>query len=106
MSITRRDDQLAVRIQPSEIPIAHSVAIVGLGPKGMYWLERLLAEVDAHPLDHGLHIHLFNRSPHFGASPIYDPDQPDYILANISVGEIDLRDVTEPRVVACMCHNV
>src|SRR5258706_943246 len=100
MSITRRDDQLAVRIQPSEIQLAHSGSIVWLGPQGMYCLERLLAEFDARPLDHGLHIHLFNRSPHFGASPIYDPDQPDYILVNISVGEIDLWDVTEPPVVA------
>ncbi|MDX6303676.1 MAG: hypothetical protein QOI77_645 [Blastocatellia bacterium] len=91
---------MALRVQPSEIPIAHSVAIMGLGPKGLYCLERLLAEFNARPLRHGLHIHLFNRFPHFGASPIYDPDQPDYILVNISVGEIDLWDVTEPPAVA------
>ena len=75
---------------------AHSVAIVGVGPKGLYCLERLLAEVKAQPLDHPLHIHLFNRSAKFGASPIYDPDQPEYILVNISVGEIDLWTAENP----------
>jgi len=94
-----------VRSQAREIPITHSVAIVGLGPKGLYCLERLLAEFNARPLQHALHIHLFNRSSHFGASPIYDPDQPEYILVNISVGEIDLWDVTAPPVVAGRGHD-
>ncbi|HEV7903538.1 MAG TPA: FAD/NAD(P)-binding protein, partial [Pyrinomonadaceae bacterium] len=60
----------------------------------------LLAEFDAHPLAYPLHIRLFNRSRHFGASPIYDPAQPVYILVNISVGEIDLWAVDDPPVVA------
>lgn len=75
---------------------AHIVAIIGLGPKGFYCLERLLAEFQARPLRNPLHIHVFNRSVHFGASPIYDPDQPEYILVNISVGEIDLWTLDEP----------
>ena len=91
---------MALGIQASEIPITHSVAIAGLGPKGLYCLERLLAEFNARPLHHALHIHVFNRFPHFGASPIYDPDQPEYILVNISIGEIDLWDVTDPPIVA------
>jgi hypothetical protein len=87
-------------IQSSEPPHAHSVAIVGLGPKGLYCLERLLAEFDARPLRRPLHVRLFNRSAHFGASPIYDPGQPDYILVNISVGEIDLWTAEDPPAVA------
>ena len=88
-------------LQTSETPPrSHSVAIVGVGPKGLYCLERLLAECNARPLATPLHIHLFNRSAHFGASPIYDPAQPDYILVNISVGEIDLWAVDDPPVVA------
>jgi hypothetical protein len=88
-------------LQSSETPPrAHSVAIVGLGPKGLYCLERLLAEFNARPLLYPLHLHLFNRSAHFGTSPIYDPAQPDYILVNISVGEIDLWSVEDPPVVA------
>jgi len=96
---------MAVRIQANEIPITNSVAIVGLGPKGLHCLERLLAEFNARPLHSGLHIHVFNRSPHFGASAIYDPDQPEYILVNISVGELDLWDVTQPPVVAGRGHD-
>lgn len=78
----------------------HSVAIVGVGPKGLYCLERLLAEVNARPLLCGLEIHLFNRSPYFGASPVYDPEQPEYILVNVSVGEVDLWSATDPPVAA------
>lgn len=74
---------------------AHSVAIVGLGPKGFYGLERLLAKLKICPLNFPVYIHLFNRSPYFGASPVYDPKQPEYILANISVAEIDLWDTSE-----------
>jgi len=79
---------------------AHSVAIVGVGPKGLYCLERLLAEVNARPLLCGLEIHLFNRSSYFGASPVYDPEQPEYILVNVSVGEVDLWSATDPPVAA------
>jgi len=89
-----------MRIQASEIPITHSIAIVGLGPKGLYCLERLLAEVNASPLPHALHIHIFNRSAHFGASPIYDPEQPEYILVNVSIGEVDLWTAKDPPIVA------
>jgi hypothetical protein len=94
-------DKLTTGNQSSETPTrAHMVAIVGLGPKGLYCLERLLAEFKARPLQYPLHVHLFNRSAHFGASPIYDPAQPDYILVNISVGEIDLWAVEDPPVAA------
>ena len=82
------------------MPRTHAVAIVGLGPKGLYCLERLLAEFHARPLEQALHIHVFNRSATFGASPIYDPEQPDYILVNISVGEIDLWTANDPPIVA------
>jgi hypothetical protein len=78
----------------------HSVAIIGLGPKGLYCLERLLAEFNARPLRRPLHINVFNRSAKFGASPIYDPEQPEYILVNISVGEIDLWTAEDPPIVA------
>ena len=88
-----------VGIHIGKLPGPHSVAIVGLGPKGLYCLERLLAEFNASSLRQPLHIHLFNRSAHFGASPIYDPEQPEYILVNVSVGEIDLWTATDPPIV-------
>ncbi len=73
---------------------------MGLGPKGLYCLERLIAEVYARPLERPLVIHVFNRSAHFGASPIYDPDQPEYILVNLCVGEIDLWTAEDPPIAA------
>ena len=79
---------------------AHSVAIIGLGPKGLYCLERLLAEFKACPLGSPLHIDVFNRSASFGASPIYDPGQPEYIIVNVSVGEVDLWAEQNPPSVA------
>lgn len=93
-------DEMTLENHSNHTSGAHSVAIVGLGPKGLYCLERLLAEFHAHPLRRGLHVHIFNRSAHFGVSPIYDPDQPEYILVNISVGELDLWTATDPPVVA------
>ena len=76
------------------------VSIVGLGPKGLYCLERLLAEWQARPLRDPLHIDVFNRSELFGAGPIYDPAQPDHILVNNSVGDIDLWTVDDPPIAA------
>lgn len=98
--IPRNELELTPGISLDEMSTEHSLAIVGLGPKGLYCLERLLAEVKAHPLSSELKIHLFNQSPYFGTSPIYDPRQPEYILVNVSVGEIDLWSATDPPVAA------
>src|SRR5262249_30216436 len=87
---------LTAETRPGEAAVPHSVAIVGLGPKGFYCLERLLAEFNARPLRRPLHVHVFNRSAHFGASHVYDPEQPEYILVNIAVGEIDLWAAEDP----------
>ncbi|HEX3581117.1 MAG TPA: FAD/NAD(P)-binding protein [Thermoanaerobaculia bacterium] len=72
---------------------AHTVAIIGLGPKGLYCLERLCAEYAAYAPDGSLVVHIFDREK---CSPIYDTDQPDHILVNVAVGEIDLWDATDP----------
>ena len=82
----------------AEKPPVPTVAIVGLGPKGLYCLERLVAEFGAHPLPGGLRVAVFNRSGSFGASPVYDPAEPDYLLVNISVGEVDLWDGGNPEI--------
>jgi FAD-NAD(P)-binding len=81
-------------------PGTPTVAIVGLGPKGLYSLERLVAEFCAHPLDAGLLVAVFNRSSYFGVSPVYDPGQPDYILVNSKIGEIDLWSADDPAIAA------
>ena len=79
---------------------AHRISIIGMGPKGFYCLERLLAYQALDPLVRMLHIDVFNRFPYFGASPIYDPKQPDYILLNNSVADIDLWTADDPPI-AC-----
>jgi uncharacterized NAD(P)/FAD-binding protein YdhS len=71
---------------------ARTVAIIGLGPKGLYCLERLCAEYAASPRDE-LVVHIFDCRQ---CSPIYDTTQPDHILVNVAVGEIDLWDAADP----------
>lgn len=74
------------------------IAIVGGGPKGMYGLERLVAQLNARPLadPYGVEIHFFNRSPHFGCGEIYQPYQPDYLLMNYAAGNINMWIDEEP----------
>lgn len=71
-------------------PKTPTVAIVGLGPRGLYCLEALVDGFAARPLRAGLRVAIFNRSNHFGASPIYDPEQPPYLLSNVRAKELDL----------------
>lgn len=65
------------------------VAIVGVGPKGLYGLERLLAEAKTLPPGIAIHIDLFERSGAFGSGVVYDPSQPDWLLANVPASSID-----------------
>lgn len=76
-----------------------TVAIVGLGPKGLYCLEALLNEFCTRPLSGGLHIALFNQSPYFGTSPVYDVEQPDYLLLISTAGELDVWSSSDSKVV-------
>lgn len=75
------------------------IAIVGGGPKGLYGLERLLAELNLTPSPRPpVEIHLLNRTPFFGPGDIYRPDQPKYLLMNFSNGHVDMwsRNTTPP----------
>ncbi|MBA3985763.1 MAG: FAD/NAD(P)-binding protein, partial [Flavobacteriales bacterium] len=66
--------------------IKHSnkIAIVGLGPKGLYGLERILAQINANPISETVEIHLFNKTKYLGAGDVYRSDQPSYLLMNFS----------------------
>jgi len=66
------------------------VAIIGAGPKGMYGLERLLAQADKNNSREPLEIHLFNHDEHFGSGNNYRIDQPEYLLINYSIGNINM----------------
>lgn len=59
-----------------------NIAIIGLGPKGLYGLERLLACIRSTTVQREVHIHLFNESRSFGAGWVYKTDQPEYLLMN------------------------
>lgn len=66
------------------------IAIIGGGPKGMYGFERLAAQFCSHPVDCDIEIHVYNKSAHFGAGDIYRLDQPDYLLINNPIGDINM----------------
>jgi FAD-NAD(P)-binding len=67
-----------------------------MGPKGLYCLESLIAEFAENPFHSGLRVAIFNKNGNFGASPIYDPDQPPYLLSNVRAKELDLWDDEDP----------
>ena len=58
------------------------IAIIGLGPKGFYGFERLMAEIDQLEDDPDICIHLFNKSESFATGWIYAINQPQYLLMN------------------------
>lgn len=66
------------------------IALVGLGPKGLYGLERLLANLAEEQVPFPVEIHLFNKSDSFGAGDIYNPNQPHYLLMNYVNGYINM----------------
>ena len=68
----------------------YRIAIVGAGPKGLYGLERLLANLSETPLETAVEIHVFNQCAFFGAGNIYRHDQPEYLLMNYANGFINV----------------
>jgi len=66
------------------------IAIIGGGPKGMYGLERLLAQTHKNHSPETLEIHLFNNDEHFGSGNNYRIDQPEFLLINYSIGNINM----------------
>lgn len=67
-----------------------SIAIIGGGPKGMYGLERLVAQWQTMPEACHLNIHIFNRTQFFGAGDVYRPDLPKCVLMNVCNEEINI----------------
>ena len=76
------------------------IAIVGGGPKGLYGLERLVAQLATRSDRPAVEIHLFNRTADFGAGEIYATDQPDYLLINYAIGNITMWIDEAPATVA------
>jgi uncharacterized NAD(P)/FAD-binding protein YdhS len=60
------------------------VAIVGLGPKGLFALERLLHHAHRVGAPAAMDIDLFDPCDRPGAGPVYDPAQPAYLRMNLA----------------------
>lgn len=65
------------------------IGILGGGPKGFYALERLFAQIQTQQADEPVHVFWFNETVDFGSGPNYQVDQPDYLLINYCIGNID-----------------
>jgi uncharacterized NAD(P)/FAD-binding protein YdhS len=73
--------------------VAHGplrVAIIGLGPKGLFALESLLDHAHRTHPDAMLDIDVFEPHPTPGAGPVYDPTQPDYLRMNLAADHLDM----------------
>lgn len=73
-----------------------SFAVIGIGPKGFYCLERLIAHLATVKLTQPVDIFLVHRDGPFGTSPVYNLHQPEYIILNVAVGEVDLWSCQDP----------
>ena len=81
----------------TEEPCKLRVGIIGLGPKGLYGLERLLANIAKMDDPVPVEIHLFNKSDSFGAGYVYDSSQPSYLMMNYVNGYINMWPVQDPK---------
>ncbi len=66
------------------------VAILGLGPKGLFALERLLDHACRRGARTSIHVDAFEPHPVPGAGPVYDPRQPPYLRMNIASDHLSL----------------
>lgn len=75
----------------------YKIAIVGLGPKGLYAFERLMAQLHEVDGERRIEIHLFEKIGNFGAGEIYDYDQPEYLLMNYPNRNINVWPDEHPK---------
>ena len=68
----------------------YKIAIVGLGPKGLYGFERMLAQLKANPVKKKVEIYLFNKTVFMGSGDVYRSDQPAYLLMNFANKHINM----------------
>lgn len=66
------------------------VAIVGLGPKGLFALERLIDAAGETAPRVPLEVDLFEPHPSPGAGPVYDPTQPRYLRMNLGAENVSI----------------
>lgn len=64
------------------------LAIIGLGPRGLSALERLVHH--AHSMSAELIVDAYEAHPVPGPGPVYDPAQPPYLRMNLAADRLDL----------------
>ena len=73
------------------------ISIIGFGPKGLFALERLIANVQHKNTTRKIHIHIYNRTSFFGSGDVYRTDQPDYLLMNYANYNISFKNKETPN---------
>lgn len=86
--------------------MTHAVAIIGVGPRGLFALERLVAQAAFLPLRHRLSVHLVQNNPFFGAGSNYRPDQPEYLMLNFPVSHVRAWPREAPRPVPAVTPSL
>ncbi|HTN23086.1 MAG TPA: FAD/NAD(P)-binding protein [Solirubrobacteraceae bacterium] len=66
------------------------LAIVGLGPKGLFALERVLDHAHRTGAPARIDVDVFEPHPAPGAGPVYDPAQPAYLRMNFAADRLDM----------------
>lgn len=61
--------------------MGHSIAIIGVGPRGIYAIDFLTRMLSAYPLDERVDVHLVEPCE-FGPGTVYRTTQPEYLLMN------------------------
>ncbi len=76
-------------------PDRFSIAIVGLGPRGLSVLERLLIRLRRHPADRRMVIWAIDPVEH-GPGRVWRTTQPDWLMTNATAGEVTARSPDSP----------
>ncbi|GLR17998.1 FAD/NAD(P)-binding protein [Portibacter lacus] len=66
----------------------YNIAIIGLGPKGLYAFAELTKFLLSRNIKE-VNVYLFDKSGQFGTGPVYNLDQPKYLLMNYENVHID-----------------
>jgi len=74
-----------------------SVAIIGFGPKGLYALERLIANLVFIKNYKNVEIHIYNNTSFLGSGDVYRTDQPAYLLMNYANCKIGFKNTELPE---------
>jgi uncharacterized NAD(P)/FAD-binding protein YdhS len=67
--------------------MGHSIAIIGVGPRGVYAIDFLTRMLSAYPLEERVDVHLVEPCE-FGPGAVYRTTQPEYLLMNTIASQV------------------